>query len=159
MNVPQIHDGGFTLTRNKALFLSLLVLLLASTAVAQQKPASPSAAPKKEFTDKDVPHFSVDQLILAMAAKKPIVVIDVRHKGDYSHVIKGALQIPLDEIDARQKEIPRNREVILYCACPAEQTSNAAAVKLLNNGYKKVFALKGGWKAWLDAAGSVQTSK
>jgi rhodanese-related sulfurtransferase len=160
MIVPQIHNGGSPLISQKSLFLLMIVLFFGSSAVAQKKTAKASApaAPKKEITDKDVPHMSIDQLILAIANKKPVVIIDVRHKGDYSHKIKGALQIPLDEIEARMKEIPRNKEIVAYCACPAEQTSNAAAVKLLNNGYKKVFALKGGWKSWLEAAGTTEPS-
>jgi rhodanese-related sulfurtransferase len=145
----------------KSLFLLMMLVIFTSSTVAQKKSAKAAApaAPKKEITDKDVPHLSVDQLILAMANKKPIVIIDVRHKGDYSHKIKGALQIPLDEIEARMKEVPRNKEVITYCACPAEQTSNAAAVKLLNNGYKKVLALKGGWNSWVAAAGATEMSQ
>jgi rhodanese-related sulfurtransferase len=145
----------------KSLFLLMMLIIFTSSTMAQTKSAKAAApaAPKKEITDKDVPHLSVDELILAMANKKPVVIIDVRHKGDYSHKIKGALQIPLDEIDARMKEIPRNKEIILYCACPAEQTSNAAAVKLLNNGYKKVRALKRGWNGWVEAAGATEMSQ
>ena len=30
-------------------------------------------------------------------------------------VIEGALLITLEEIDARQREIPRGREVVVYC--------------------------------------------
>jgi hypothetical protein len=118
MNVPQIPDGGFTLTTKKSLMLLLMLLLIGSSAAAQKKAAKTSApaAQKKELTDTDVPRRSVDELILAMAGKKPIVIIDVRHKGDYPHKIKGALQIPLDEIEARMKEIPRNKEIITYCA-------------------------------------------
>jgi hypothetical protein len=117
MMVPQFHQGGLTLNSQKCLLLLMLVFLLGASAEAQKKAAKASApaAQKKEITDKDVPRMSVDQLILAMAGKKPIVIIDVRHKDDYSHKIKGALQIPLDEIEARMKEIPRNKEIITYC--------------------------------------------
>jgi hypothetical protein len=118
MRFPQIHNGGSPLISQKSLFLLMIVLLFGSSAAAQKKTAKASAptAPKKEITDNDVPRMSVDELILAIAKKKPVVILDVRHKGDYSHKIKGALQIPLDEIEARMKEIPRNKEIITYCA-------------------------------------------
>jgi hypothetical protein len=118
MIVPQIYSGGLKLNIKKSLFLLLMLLIFASSTVAQKKSAKASApaAPKKEITDKDVPRKSVDELILAMAHKKPILIIDVRHKGDYSQKIKGAVQIPLDEIEARMKEIPRNKEIITYCS-------------------------------------------
>ena len=59
---------------------------------------------------------SVDELILMQAKKKPVTVIDVRNLDSYDMKIKGAIQIPLDEIESRLKEIPRNAEIITYCA-------------------------------------------
>lgn len=126
----------------------LLALLVA--------PIAAQETTKKEFKPEETPTISVDELILMMANKKPVVVIDVRHLDAYSEKIKGALQIPVDEIEARLKEIPRTKEIVLYCACPTEATSNAAAVKLFQNGYKKVRALKGGWNRWVQAAGPTE---
>ena len=139
----------------------MMLIVFASSTVAQKKSAKTAApaAPKKEITDADVPRKSVDELILAIANKKPVIIIDVRHKGDYGSKIKGALQIPLDEIEARMKEIPRNKEIITYCSWTAEHTSAGAAVKLLANGYKKVSALKGGWNAWMEAGGLTEASQ
>lgn len=118
MIVPQIYPGGLKLNIKKSLLLLMMLTLCASSTVAQKKSAKPAApaAPKKEITDADVPRKSVDELILAIANKKPILIIDVRHKGDYGSKIKGAVQIPLDEIEARMKEIPRNKEIITYCS-------------------------------------------
>ena len=59
---------------------------------------------------------SVDELILMQAKKKPVTVIDVRNLDTYDMKIKGALQIPLDDIESRLKEVPRNAEIITYCA-------------------------------------------
>jgi Rhodanese-like domain len=44
-----------------------------------------------------------------------VVLVDVRSRQDYliQH-IKGALSVPLDSIDARSREIPRDGLVVLY---------------------------------------------
>lgn len=104
----------------KKCFLLLLTLLIcASSGVAQKKSAkvsAPAAQPKKEVKPEEVGRISVDELILMIANKKPVVIIDVRGLDSYTEKIKGALQIPLDETEARMKEIPRNKEIVTYCA-------------------------------------------
>ena len=118
MIVPQILKGGRKLKLKKCFLLLLVLFACASTSLAQKRSAkvsAPTVKPQKEITPEEVARISVDELILMMAKKKPVVIIDVRH-GDYSEKIKGALQIPLDEIEARMKEIPRNKEIVTYCA-------------------------------------------
>jgi hypothetical protein len=112
------YQGGRKLKLRKCFLLLLLLLICASSSLAQKRSAkasAPAAQPKQAITPEEVARISVDELILMMANKKPVVIIDVRH-GDYSTKIKGALQIPLDEIEARMKEIPRNKEIVTYCA-------------------------------------------
>ena len=66
--------------------------------------------------EKRIERISVDELILLVAKKKPVAVIDVRNLDTYDSKIRGALQIPLDEIESSLKKIPRNAEVVTYCA-------------------------------------------
>ncbi len=99
--------------------LLLMVLICASSGVAQKRPAKAAASPakpKQEMKPEEVGRVSVDELILMLANKKPVVIIDVRGLDSYTEKIKGALQIPLGEIEARMKEVPRNKEIITYCA-------------------------------------------
>lgn len=45
-------------------------------------------------------------------------VVDLRHSVDFEaepRTIPGATYLPLEEIDLRHGELPRNREVVLYC--------------------------------------------
>ena len=47
-----------------------------------------------------------------------IMVVDLRHAADFAvdpHVIPGALRIDAELLDARHAEIPRDRDVVLYC--------------------------------------------
>jgi rhodanese-related sulfurtransferase len=43
-----------------------------------------------------------------------VYVLDVRYQIDKK--IKGATHIPLDQLEARLAELPRDREIITYCS-------------------------------------------
>lgn len=94
---------------------------------------------------------------------KDIVWIDVRHVEDYklSH-IKGALNIPLSEMESRLNEIPRNKEIVLYCegtwdggSCEA---SASAGRILIKNEFKqgKIKVFEDGLGAWENAGYPVE---
>ena len=47
-----------------------------------------------------------------------VLIADLRHSSDVLRnpfVIPGALQISIDDLEARHSELPRDREIILYC--------------------------------------------
>jgi membrane protein DedA with SNARE-associated domain len=49
---------------------------------------------------------------------EPVVVVDTRSALDAGVrplVIRGALRIPAEEIDRRHRELPRDRDIVLYC--------------------------------------------
>lgn len=88
-------------------------LLLVTLASAGRSAISTGQEPQHTTA---VPLTSVDELILMIAKKKPVTIIDVRHLDSYDEKIVGALQIPEDEVESRLKEVPRNRPVVTYCA-------------------------------------------
>ncbi len=135
-------------------WIGALLFFLLLTAAA---PVSRARAGGDDMAD--LPRITVDELILMVAKKKPVVIIDVRVLDSYSEKILGAWQIPYDQIESHLKEIPRNRLVVTYCACPSEATSGHALQTLAKHGYKNVRALKGGWEAWLRAAGKTEPKK
>jgi hypothetical protein len=112
----------------KAIKLTLLISLIAlmsGAALAVQKgagkaKAKPSAArpqaPPRALTADGVPLMTVDELILKLAKKAPVLIIDVRNPDSYETKIKGAVQIPHEQIEARLKEIPPVKEIVTYCS-------------------------------------------
>ncbi len=102
--------------------------------------------------------ISVDELYeLVQAGAKPVIV-DVRSATARSlepHFIPGALNIPLDDVATHIKDLPRDREIILYCACPSEASAARVARILMNHGFKKVRPLHGGLDAWVAAGYAV----
>jgi predicted sulfurtransferase len=82
--------------------------LLAAAAVAlpgAARAAGPADAPRVTAED-----------VLAAAAKGDAVIVDVRNKDsyDFEHAA-GAINIPVDQFEARVKELPRNKLIAAYC--------------------------------------------
>jgi membrane protein DedA with SNARE-associated domain/rhodanese-related sulfurtransferase len=73
--------------------------------------------------------------------------------------IPGALHVPLQDVAHRLKELPRDRDVILYCTCPSEASAARVAKILMNHGFKRVRPLLGGLDAWVAAGYSVITAE
>jgi hypothetical protein len=53
-------------------------------------------------------------------------------------LIRGALHMTMDEMQVRQHEIPRDRDIVLYCSCPNEVSSAKAAWLLHRKGILRV---------------------
>ena len=64
--------------------------------------------------------------------------------------LPGAIWMDRRELVERNQEIPRDREVALYCSCPNEVTSARAAMQLHKLGITHVRPLEGGYDAWRD---------
>jgi membrane protein DedA with SNARE-associated domain/rhodanese-related sulfurtransferase len=97
--------------------------------------------------------ISVDELKQRLDAGDPIMVVDVRHPISLEldpEMIPGALSLLLEEIDHRHHEIPRDREIVLYCTCPNEVSSARTALLLKKKGIHRVRPLEGGLDAWRE---------
>ena len=57
---------------------------------------------------------------------------------------------------SRLDSIPRDKEIVTYCACSTDGGAVNAARVLLDNGFKRVRALKGGWTEWVQSGGAVE---
>jgi membrane protein DedA with SNARE-associated domain len=60
-----------------------------------------------------------EELWQRLEQQEPLVVLDLRHALEFAadpRTIPGALRMSPDELDQRYKEIPRDREVVLYCS-------------------------------------------
>jgi len=81
-------------------------------------------------------------------------IIDLRHPLDVltdPEVVPGALRIGPDELKLHRDEIPSDREIVLYCTCPSEETSAKVAMELRRLGVLRVRPLRGGLQGWKDA--------
>jgi len=103
--------------------------------------------------------ISVDELYRLIDAGLKPVIVDVRSQTARAlepRRIPGALHVPLHAVDHHVKDLPRDREIILYCTCPNEASAAQAAKILMNNGFTKVRPLHGGLEAWIAAGYDVE---
>lgn len=80
------------------------------------------------------------------------VALDVRGNVEFEmgH-IKGAVAMPLGLVASRASELPKDKLLVPYCACSAEQISARAVQELQKQGFEKTAALVGGWDEWVRA--------
>jgi rhodanese-related sulfurtransferase len=79
------------------------------------------------------------------------LIVDLRHPLDMitdPRMIPGAIRLPPDQLPARGPDLPRDRDIILYCTCPNEASSVSAALRLRKMGIMRVRLLLGGFDAW-----------
>lgn len=84
-------------------------------------------------------------------AGQPVYIVDLRHPLELvpdPFTLPGALHIAPDDLAARAHQIPRDRDVILYCTCPNEATAAHTALRLHKLGIERVRPLRGGYDEW-----------
>jgi predicted sulfurtransferase len=84
--------------------------LLAALAIALLPAlAGPAAA------DDDAPRLAAEE-VKRLAEKGDVVILDVRGKDAYDmEHAEGAVSIPLQELEARMSELPKNKLIAAYC--------------------------------------------
>jgi len=105
--------------------------------------------------------ISVAGLYELIEAGAEPVIIDVRSATARKlepRWIPGALHVPLEDVGRHIKELPHNRDIILYCTCPSEASAARVAKILMNHGFKRVRPLHGGLDAWVAAGYAVVTA-
>jgi membrane protein DedA with SNARE-associated domain/rhodanese-related sulfurtransferase len=114
---------------------------------------------RRFFTMLRMAQITVDELYRLIDAGLNPVIVDVRSPTALAlepRRIPGALHVPLHAVDHHVKDLPRDREIILYCTCPNEASAAQVAKILMNNGFAKVRPLHGGLDAWIEAGYEVE---
>jgi membrane protein DedA with SNARE-associated domain/rhodanese-related sulfurtransferase len=86
------------------------------------------------------------------------VILDVRPKDVrvLDGIIPGALSAHPADADPALKDFPRELEIIVYCACPNEESAATVAKHLKQAGFKKIRPLLGGIDAWVEAGHPIE---
>jgi membrane protein DedA with SNARE-associated domain/rhodanese-related sulfurtransferase len=100
-------------------------------------------------------------------AGEEVYIVDLRHPLELlpePYTLPGALHISPESLTARHHEIPRDRDIVLFCTCPSEATAARTALTLHRLGIERVRPLRGGYDEWkrlgfpLDAVEMAQPS-
>jgi len=82
-----------------------------------------------------------------------VFIVDLRHPLELASdpvTLAGARHFAPDALALRKEEIPRDREVVLFCSCPSEATAAKTAMTLQRLGIERVRPLRGGLDAWRE---------
>jgi rhodanese-related sulfurtransferase len=97
--------------------------------------------------------ITVDELHQKLKSGESPIILDLRSRAELERdpsLIRGARHMTMEELKLRQHEIPRDRDIVLYCSCPNEVSSARMALMLHRNGILRVRPLLGGIDAWRE---------
>ena len=92
-----------------------------------------------------------EELKRQMDAGEPVYIVDLRNPRELlsdPFTLAGALLFSPDSLTARHHEIPRDRDIVLFCSCPSEATAAKTAMTLHKLGIERVRPLRGGYDEW-----------
>ncbi len=84
-------------------------------------------------------------------SNQDVLVFDVRLPLDLlttSEIIPGAKRLAPKEVLENPSLIPKDRDSVLYCTCPSDETSLAILHRVLALGFLRTKFLRGGLEAW-----------
>jgi Rhodanese-like domain len=113
VKTPRYPLGGL-LEEGRQMRLQWVVsVVLALVLVAGFSLGSQAAMPPG--SDLPIELIGVKQVSQLLSDGAPVLLVDVRSRQDYLiRHIKGAVSIPVDSIEMRSREIPRDGIVVLY---------------------------------------------
>src|SRR5207253_10845176 len=98
--------------------------------------------------------ISAEEINARALAGEPMVFVAARNAkawAESDRKIPGAIRVPTHDVESHLDEIDKSSTVIVYCTCPSEESSVIVARTFSDNGYPRVFALRGGFDAWVAA--------
>lgn len=94
-----------------------------------------------------------DELMAMVSSGEKFKLVDVLDGAHYEKEhIKGAISLPVNDIDKKaEKMLKKDETILVYCASFECMASTNAAEKLKAMGYKNVLDYKGGLKDYKEA--------
>jgi membrane protein DedA with SNARE-associated domain/rhodanese-related sulfurtransferase len=92
-----------------------------------------------------------EELKRQLDAGEQVYIVDLRHPLELlpdPFTLPGAHHVSPEALAARIAEIPRDRDIVLYCTCPSEATAAKTAMTLHKLGIVRVRPLRGGFDEW-----------
>jgi len=125
------------------------VALLAVAGCTPASTATPAAPAASQSSTAPLP---ADISVAEAAAKRDAgaFILDVRQPAEWNAAhIPGATLIPLDQLEARMNEVPKDREVVVVCHSGNRSKQGRDILK--NAGFTQVTSMSGGLTQWTAA--------
>jgi rhodanese-related sulfurtransferase len=125
----------------------------------------PAQAKPEQTKLPEIERITVEELKAKLAKNEAVTIVDLRAVDNFVQSvdkIKGAIHLKARRLRYRLsfapfKDLPRDREIVTYCACASDEIAIRGAQVIMEAGFKRVRVLKGGWQAWLKAGGQVES--
>jgi rhodanese-related sulfurtransferase len=91
------------------------------------------------MTKRSPERIAIPDLEEKLKGRKKPMIVDVRKPSEIAEtgVIPGAVHVPVDDVEARIKEFPKDTEIVFYCG-GGGRASRAAQV-LADAGYSSLY--------------------
>jgi rhodanese-related sulfurtransferase len=125
-----------------AIYLAVAVAAVVSFVMLKR------ARARREFERYSI---EAEDLHALMNSKQDVVVLDVRLPLDLladSEIIPGAMRIAPKEIFANPKVISAEKDSVVYCTCPSDETSRTVLKRAQELGIYRIKFLRGGLAEW-----------
>jgi membrane protein DedA with SNARE-associated domain len=117
VSVGWVFSRQLTLTAEYAAHFGKWTVVLVTTAIGGYV-VSKYVTRQRFLRKLRIARITPEELGARLARGEDVLVVDVREQIDFElepFVIPGALHLTTEELDARSAEIPREREIVLYC--------------------------------------------
>jgi rhodanese-related sulfurtransferase len=158
-----LRGAGLVQTRRDGLFIhyrladdAVIPLSTALRTVAERRLAELERLVRDEFKGRvDAEAVSLADL-LKRAKRDDVIVLDTRPAHEYgAGHIRGALSVPVDELQKRLRELPKSKEYVAYCRGPYCVYADRAVEILRANG-RRARRLAEGFPEWKAAGFPVE---
>lgn len=148
------RDGNRIIYSLSSPLITKLIQLL--TDIGENEISEMKAIQQKATTSENVKSISLEQ---AQKGYKDGLLLDVRPQDEYQEGhIKSAINIPLDVLSDKLTELPKDRQIIVYCRGRLCGNSNIATQILNSNGYNAL-SLNYSYYDWEKALESTNEQK
>lgn len=126
--------------------------------VAERRLAEIDRLVRDHFGDRSASEAVSMKDLLSRVRSGQVVVLDTRPPSEFAagH-IAGAISVPVDELDARLRKLPKNREYVAYCRGPYCIYADRA-VEILKRRGRRARRLVEGFPEWKAAGLPIETS-
>jgi hydroxyacylglutathione hydrolase len=138
-------------------YVKQLIMIIALSMIASTAVACGLSEKVDGYENTDIQH-TLKHWKAGDKSPVPFMLLDVRTAEEYAEGhIKGALLIPVQELQQRISEVPKDRQVYVYCRSGVR--SVRASKILVKAGYTRVENVQGGFMAWKDAGYPVEVGR
>lgn len=154
-----LRDGGLVHSRREGVQViyslsdetKITQIIAGIRHVAEAQLAEVDRIVREAFTSRDTLTPMDPREVIKLARKGEVTVIDVRPRDEFhAGHIKGAINVPLEELGQHLVDLPRDREIIAYCRGPYCVLSYDAVEELRRHGFR-ARRLGAGFPEWKAA--------